>query len=128
MPRIAAICILLASALLSGWAGADEVAIKRTLQSRFPTMNVERVSVSPFPGLYEVVLDGEIVYTDAKAQYFFSGNIFDIRTLPPRNLTEDSSNRIAADAFTRARELAIKRVRGNGARTLFTFEDPNCGY
>ena len=128
MPRIAAICILLASALLSGWAGADEVAIKGILQSRFPTMNVERVSVSPFPGLYEVVLDGEIVYTDAKAQYFFSGNIFDIRTLPPRNLTADSSNRIVADAFTRARELAIKRVRGNGARTLFTFEDPNCGY
>ncbi|HET9403728.1 MAG TPA: DsbC family protein, partial [Burkholderiales bacterium] len=95
---------------------------------RFPTMTVESVSPAPFAGLYEVVLDGEIVYTDEKAEYFFSGSIFDIRTLPPRNLTQDRANRFAADVFTKARALAIKRVRGGGERTLYTFEDPNCGY
>ena len=91
-------------------------------------MTVESVTRSPFAGLYEVVLDGEIVYTDEKAEYFFGGNIYDIRTLPPRNLTQERLSGLAAKAFTDARELAIKRVRGNGARTLFTFEDPNCVY
>lgn len=107
---------------------ADEAAIQRTLQARFPTMKVESVSRSPFAGLYEVVLDGEIVYADEKAEYFFGGNIYDIRTLPPRNLTQERTRQLTAKALLDARELAIKRVRGAGERTLFTFEDPNCGF
>jgi hypothetical protein len=57
-------------------------------------MSVQSVTKAPFAGLYEVVLDGEIVYTDSKVEYFFGGNIFDIRTLPPRNLTQESTNRM----------------------------------
>lgn len=121
-------CLLAVLALAAGGAGADEAKIRRILQSRLPTMAVESVTRSPFAGLYEVVLDGEIVYTDEKAEYFFGGNIFDIRTLPPRNVTQERLNRLAAKFFTDARELAIKRVRGDGARTLFTFEDPNCAF
>jgi len=91
-------------------------------------MAVESVTESPLAGLYEVVLDGEIVYTDEKAEYFIGGNIFDIRTLPPRNVTRERLNQLTVKSFMDARDLAIKRVRGNGTRTLFTFEDPNCGY
>jgi thiol:disulfide interchange protein DsbC len=121
----------LAAALLmacAGWACADEASVRKILQQRLPTMNVESVTRVPFGGLYEVVLDGEIVYTDEKGEYFFGGNIYDIRTLPPRNLTEERTHQLAANAFTKARDLAIKRVRGDGTRVLFTFEDPNCAY
>lgn len=120
--------LLAASLACSTTAGADEADVRRILQKRLPTMNVESVTRAPFAGLYEVVLDGEIVYTDEKAEYFFGGNIYDIRTLPPRNLTQERTHQLAANAFTRARELAIKRVRGEGSRVLFTFEDPNCSY
>ena len=125
-----ATCSLLAGlALASGGAQGDEASVRQILRSRLPpAMVIESVTRAPFAGLYEVVLDGEIVYTDEKAEYFFGGNVYDIRTLPPRNLTQDRLNQIAAKAFTDARDLAIRRVRGNGARTLFTFEDPNCGY
>ena len=127
--RIAGIPFLIAGlVLVADAAGADEAKIRQILQSRLPKMTVESVTRSPFAGLYEVVLDGEIVYTDEKGEYFFGGNIYDIRTLPPRNVTQERLNALAAKAFTDARELAIKRVRGNGARTLFTFEDPNCDY
>ena len=40
----------------------------------------------------------------------------------------ERANRLAADAFIKARDLAIKRVRGSGARILFSFEVPNCAY
>ena len=127
-PKVSIVFLLTGLGLAAGWANADEAAIRQILQARLPTMNVESVAKSPFAGLYEVVLDGEIVYTDEKAEYFFGGNIYDIRTLPPRNVTQERLNQLAARAFANARELAIKRVRGDGARTLFTFEDPNCAY
>lgn len=114
--------------LAGGTAGADEAQIQKILQGRLPNMKVESVTRAPFPGMYEVILDGELVYTDEKAEYFFGGNIYDIRTLPPRNVTQERSNQIVASAFAKARNLAIKRVRGKGERTLYTFEDPNCGY
>lgn len=123
-----AVCLFAGLGLAAGWANADEARIRQILQARLPTMVVESVTPSPFAGLYEVVLDGEIVYTDEKAEYFFGGSIYDIRTLPPRNVTQERANQLVAKTFIEARELAIKRVRGNGARTLFTFEDPNCGY
>jgi thiol:disulfide interchange protein DsbC len=114
--------------LAASAAWADEASIQKALQARIPTMKVESVTKSPFAGLYEVILDGELVYTDEKAEYFFGGNIYDIRTLPPRNVTLTRTNQIIAAAFSRARELAIKRVHGNGERTLYTFEDPNCSF
>ena len=109
-------------------ACADEASVRQKLQAKFPTMAVESVTKAPFAGLYEVVLDGEIVYTDDKTEYFFGGNIYDIRTLPPRNLTQDSTQRVAVKTLGGAQNNAVKRVKGNGKRVLYTFEDPNCGY
>lgn len=125
--KIAAVALAL-WVLSAGWARADETSIKQALQARFPNMAVESVKKAPFAGLYEVVLDGEIVYTDEKVEYFFSGSIYDIRTLPPRNLTQDNAGRMVVNTLTGARDAAIKRVKGDGKRTLYTFEDPNCGY
>jgi len=121
--------LLLCSLTAAGPALGDEETIKRDLAARLPGMKVESVTRSPFAGLYEVVLDGEIVYTDEKMEYFFSGNIFDIRAMPPRNLTEGNARRATVGVLANAgRDFAIKRVRGDGKRVLYTFEDPNCGF
>ena len=123
-----AFAALLASCLALPSAHADEASVRQALQARFPNMAVESVTRAPFAGLYEVVLDGEIVYTDDKVEYFFAGSIYDIRTLPPRNLTQENTGRMVVNALTSARDSAIKRVKGEGKRVLYTFEDPNCGY
>ncbi len=118
-------CLLLASLA----ALADEEKVKRDLRARLPGMTIEGVTKTPFAGLYEVVVDGEIVYTDEKTEYFFGGNIYDIRSLPPRNLTEGNARRSIAGVLAKAaQEVAIKRVRGGGKRILYTFEDPNCSF
>lgn len=128
MLRRLAVGALTVWALAACSASANEARIRQILQNKFPTMTVESVTKAPFAGLYEVVLDGEIVYTDEKVEYFLGGNLYDIRTLPPRNLTQDSTGRIVVQLLNGSTDLAFKRVRGNGKRTLYTFEDPNCGY
>lgn len=129
MKKLLFVSLLWCALTAAGAALGNEETIKRNLSARLPGMTVESVTRTPFAGLYEVVLDGEIVYTDDKTEYFFGGNIFDIRTVPPRNLTEDNARRMTVGVLAKAgRDFAIKRVRGNGQRVLYTFEDPNCGY
>jgi thiol:disulfide interchange protein DsbC len=124
-----ALASILVAASAIGPVQADEAQVLKALRSRLPpNMVIESITKAPVAGLYEVILDGEIVYTDEKAEHFFSGSLYDIRTTPPRNLTQERAFRVAADVFFKARDLAIRRVRGSGVRTLFTFEDPNCGY
>lgn len=129
LKKLLFVSLLWCSLIAAEAALGNEEKIKRDLSARLPGMTVQSVTRTPFAGLYEVVLDGEIVYTDEKTEYFFGGNIFDIRSMPPRNLTEGNARRMTAGVLARAgQEFAIKRVRGNGNRVLFTFEDPNCGH
>jgi thiol:disulfide interchange protein DsbC len=128
MSRKFAWVVLVILGLVAGNANADEARIKQLLQTKFPTMVVDSVTKSPFGGLYEVVLDGEVVYTNDKVEYFLAGNLYDVRTLPPRNLTQDSAGQMVTKTLNAALDQAIKRVQGNGRRLLYTFEDPNCGY
>jgi thiol:disulfide interchange protein DsbC len=128
MSKKFAACLLVVWGLTACGANADETKVRQLLQTKFPTMTVDSVTKVPFSGLYEVVLDGEIGYTNDKVEYFLAGNLYDVRTLPPRNLTQDSAGQRAVKILSGSTDQAFKRVRGNGKRTLYTFEDPNCGY
>ena len=121
---------LVVLALIAGFAtaaSADESGIRQGFKAKFPKMNVESVGNTPFPGIFEVIVDGQIFYTDAKVSYLFSGNLLDVRG-EPRNLTQQAMGKLAAATLAKSTELAVKRVKGNGKRVLYTFEDPNCGY
>ena len=128
MKKTIALCALLVSALLGGPAQADEASIRQAFQAKFPKMAVESIARTPFAGIYEVVLDGQVFYTDDKVSYLFSGNLIDMRSREPRNLTQEASGRLAAATLAKATDTAVKRVKGNGKRVIYTFEDPNCGY
>lgn len=96
-----------------------EVIIKRTLESR-RSLKVDSVEKTPYFGLYEVHVGAEIIYTDAKMTYIFSGDIIDAKTM--RNLTKSIRWEILP------LDAAFKTVRGNGKRVLAVFVDPNCQY
>ncbi len=88
--------------------------------------SVGSVCKTPF-GLYEVVVDADIVYVDERVNYLLSGNAYDLRT--QENLTakrKEVATRI--DFRSLPLQLAVKTVRGNGTRVLAVFEDPNCPY
>jgi thiol:disulfide interchange protein DsbC len=114
--------------LVAGAAHASEAAIRKGVQARFPEMAVESVQKTPFGGIYEVVVGGRVIYTDEKVSYIFIGNLIDARGAAERDLTRERNAQLAVQALKKASDQAIKRVRGNGKRVIYTFEDPNCGY
>jgi thiol:disulfide interchange protein DsbC len=123
-----AVCALALAGLVATTVRADEASVRQALQSKFPKMSLESVARTPFPGVYELVFDGQVFYTDEKGSYLFSGNLLDIRSGQPRNLTQEANARLAAAALSKSTDQAVKRVKGNGKRVIYTFEDPNCGY
>lgn len=106
---------------------SNEAAIKRAIESRLGGAKVEAVAKTPYLGLYEVRLDGEILYTDEKTNYIFSGNIIDAKTM--QNITEKRLRDLTGIKWENLPlDAAVKTVRGNGKRTLAVFSDPNCPY
>lgn len=119
--------VLLASLSFS-YAHADAAKVKDILQKNYPQLGkIEKANKANILGLYEVVAQGQLFYTDEKAQYLISGNIIDLKTM--RNLTEERSRKLFAIDFNSLPfDLAVKKVKGNGQRKMAYFSDPNCGF
>lgn len=107
---------------------ADETRLRAVLQQKLPKVPIDSITRTPFPGIFEVITGGEIVYTDAKGEFMMGGSLYDLRGAQPRNITQDTQQKVAAKMITASHDSAIKMVRGNGRRVIYTFEDPNCGY
>lgn len=121
------IIVLLLCAFTS-LAHAGEAEIRKAFESRFPNLDkLEHIVKTPYSGLYEIVINGQIMYTDESGKYLFDGNVVDLDTRV--NLTEKRSQELFAIDFDKLPlELAVKRVKGNGKRKMAYFSDPNCTY
>jgi len=127
LPLLLAPLLALAQAAEPAGKLTSEAIIKNTLESRLGGIKVEAVAKTPYLGLYEVRVDSEILYTDEKMNYIFSGNIIDAKTM--QNITEKRLRELTAVKWENLPlDAAFKTVRGNGKRTLAVFSDPNCPY
>ena len=105
----------------------EATAIRKALEQKFPGAQIGHVAKSSYFGLYEVMLDDNLIYTDPAAAYVFVGSMYDTTT--KQNLTESRSrrlNRVAVDKLPL--ELAFKRVKGDGSRKLVIFSDADCPF
>jgi thiol:disulfide interchange protein DsbC len=109
-------------------ASAQEDAIRKNLVERKLGLGqIDEVSKTPMPGLYEVRVGTDLFYTDAEGTYLIQGELMDTRAR--KNLTEERTNKLSAIAFDDLpMKNAITVVSGNGKRQLAVFVDPNCGY
>ncbi len=109
-------------------AFADEASVKKALEAAYPRFKVDKVTKTPFAGLYEVFMGGQIIYTDEKLSYLFvEGVLVDTKT--KRNLTEDRMAELTKIDFNSLPlDQAIKVVKGDGSRKLVVFSDVDCPY
>jgi thiol:disulfide interchange protein DsbC len=110
--------------------GSDDAAgarIKSRIEAAFSDVKIVKVQPAPWPGMYEIVTDNEIVYTNADASLLFAGRVIDVAS--KQDLSVKSWNAAnAIDFASLPLDLAIKRVKGDGSRTLAVFADPLCPY
>lgn len=120
---LAAVAATLASA-----AHADEATIRKNLAERLANFpKIDEVIKSPVPGLWEVRLGTDIVYTDEAGNYLIQGTLIDTKT--KTDLTQARIDKLTAIDFA---SLPLKDAmlirQGSGARKVVVFADPNCGY
>jgi thiol:disulfide interchange protein DsbC len=115
-------------ALAAATVCANEAEIRKVLTERFPTIpRIDEVSKTPMPGLWEVRLGSEVMYTDERGLFLIQGEL--IETGSRRNLTQERIDKLTAiDFASLPLKDAIVWKTGTGKRKLVVFADPNCGY
>ena len=105
----------------------EAAVIKKNLEQKFPGAEVRGVNKTQYFGLYEVQLDDRILYTDAKSKYIMIGAMYD--TDAKVNLTEERQRKLnRVNVATLPLDMAIKKVKGNGSRTMYVFSDADCPF
>lgn len=123
-PALAALT-LLAAALP---ALADEAAIRKALADRMPEMpKIDEVSKTRIPGIYELRIGSDILYSDENGDHLFEGALLETRS--KTNLTQARIDKLTAVDFASLKpQDALVFKQGAGTRKLAVFADPNCGY
>ena len=119
--------LLLAAGIAHG-ALAQEAVIRKNLAERLPDFpKIDEVNKTAIPGLYEVRIGSEVVYTDEHGDHVIQGNIIDTKTRS--DITQARIDKLSAIDFA---SLPLKDAlvwkQGTGARKIVVFADPNCGY
>jgi thiol:disulfide interchange protein DsbC len=119
--------VLLAACLVPA-AFADEAAIRKAIAERLPDFpKIDEVTKTGLPGIYEIRIGTDILYTDENGNYLIQGEVIETKTRA--NLTEQRIAKLTAIDF---KSLPLKDAlvwkQGTGERKLVVFADPNCGY
>jgi thiol:disulfide interchange protein DsbC len=107
---------------------AQEAVIRKNIAERLPDFpKIDEITKTPIPGIYELRIGVDVLYSDEQGNHLFEGQLIDTRTRS--NLTEARVAKLTAIDFgSLPLKDAIVWKQGTGARKLVVFADPNCGY
>jgi thiol:disulfide interchange protein DsbC len=114
--------------LAAALAHADEAAIRKNLADRMPQLpKIDEISKTPIPGIYELRLGVDVIYTDENGNHLIEGALFDTKT--QTDLTKARIDKLTAIDFgSLPLKDALVFKQGTGLRKVAVFADPNCGY
>lgn len=124
------LAVFLASVTLLTQAGTieDIASIKSKLESRTPPLKAKSIKLSPIDSLYEVYVEGNLIYADKSFSYAIVNGAM-LETISKKNLTEESLNQLTTIKFTDLPlQNAIEIKKGSGAYKFAVFSDPDCPY
>jgi thiol:disulfide interchange protein DsbC len=107
---------------------ANEAELKKKIEAAYPKFKVESIVKTPYAGLYEVFMGGQIIYTDEKLTFLIAeGHLVDPKTR--KDITGERLEELTKIDFNSLPlDKAIKVVKGNGTRKIAVFSDVDCPY
>ena len=121
--KSAILALSIASSFAMATPASDMLA---KLKAKYPNVPFSEVHDTPAPGIFEVDVGKEVLYTEATGGYFFP-TVVDMAT--KRNFGEERKAELNKVSFSDLPlKDAIKTVYGTGARKVAVFSDPNCPY
>ena len=107
---------------------AQEAVIRKNIAERLPDFpKIDEVSKTPIPGLYELRVGTEVLYSDERGDHVIEGHLIETKTR--NDLTTARIDKLTAiDFASLPLKDAIVWKQGTGARKMVVFADPNCGY
>ena len=126
MFRTILMAVLISIQAASAWA--DEASLKKAVETAYPKMTVESIVKTPYAGLYEVYMNGQIIYTDEKFSFLIAeGHLVDSKS--KKDVTGDRLADLSKIDFSALPlDQAVKVVKGNGSRKMAVFSDPDCPF
>ncbi|MFW5451474.1 MAG: thioredoxin fold domain-containing protein [Methylophagaceae bacterium] len=106
---------------------ADQATMKSQLEEMMPNISIESMKVLDNTGLYETVINGEVIYFSEDLRYVFQGDVIALETR--ENVTENkrASLRETALALLDEADLIVYEPKKT-EHTLTVFTDIDCGY
>ena len=107
----------------------DGELTKEALAATLPGVQASDIHDSPLPGMYEIVLDSDVVYVSRDGSYLIQGDVFDLQER--RNLTEGRRAQARADilASVDPESLIVFSPDSENVRhTVTVFTDIDCGF
>ena len=122
--------LLVASITLVGFsATAQEAAIRKNLAERLPNFSkIDEVKQTAMPGLYEVRIESNLFYTDAKGDYLIQGELMDVAAR--KNLSDVALSKVRGEVL-KTLPLADRIVfspTGTPKHKVVVLTDIECGY
>jgi thiol:disulfide interchange protein DsbC len=125
------ICAALTAGFATGLmhsASAQDAVIRKNITERladFP--KIDEISKTTIPGVYELRMGTDVIYTDERGDHLIQGQLIDTKT--GLNLTRARVDKLTViDFASLPLKDAVVWKQGTGARKLAVFADPNCGY
>ncbi len=98
------------------------------VNARLPEFRIGSVGRTPFPGVFEVVFGGQIIYVNADASAVIEGSMIDLQT--GTDLTDARLGLLHADMINDIdeKDMLVYDSGKPSQRSLTVFTDISCGY
>ncbi|KOR28312.1 hypothetical protein TI04_11300, partial [Achromatium sp. WMS2] len=119
--------IVLGTSLGLGNSTADETAIRHSINKILPGEKIDKVELSPIPGLYEVSMGIRIFYASEDGRYVLQGSLIDLQNR--ENITEgkiSKAKKAMLDSLPESEMIVFSPK--NPKHTITVFTDVECGY
>lgn len=116
-------------AFAAATSAQDGELTREQLAATLPGVQASDIHDSPLPGMYEIVLDSDVVYVSRDGSYLIQGDVFDLQER--RNLTEGRRARARADILAGVDTesmIVFSPEPENVRHTVTVFTDIDCGF